>query len=118
MVAFLLKGLCHPGTCSLVLSGAIKYKGLVLDVFLYPLVHFGGVLSYGRWNFLAAPPPVSIGTHIYDHRIRAAQQLFDLMSGKPGYVPGVVRQQDSCLAENHKKCKACPSAPSHKPGLF
>ena len=101
MVAFLLKGLCHPGTCSLMLSGTIKYEGLVLDILLNPLVHFGWILSCGRWNFLAAPPPVSIGTHVYDHRIRVAQQLFDLISGNPGYVPGVVSQQNNCLADNH-----------------
>jgi hypothetical protein len=118
MVAFLLKILCHPGTCSLVLSGTIKYKGLVLDILLNPLVHLGWILSYGGWNFLAAPPPVSIGTHVYDHRIRAAQQIFNLMSGNPGYLPGVASQQNNCLVKNKKKYEARPSAPSHKPSWF
>ena len=100
MVAFTLKGSCHPGTCFLVLSGTIKYKGLVFDVLLNPLVHLGWILSYGRWNFLAAPPPVSMGAYIYDHRIRAAQQFLDLMNGNPGCLAGVACKQNDGLAEN------------------
>ena len=83
------------------LSGTIKYEGLVLGILPYPLVQFGWILSCGRWNFLAASPPVSMGTHVDDHRIRVAQQLFDLISGNPGYVPGVVSLQNNGLADNH-----------------
>jgi hypothetical protein len=100
------------------LSGTIENEGLVPGILLNPLVHFGWILSGGSWNFLAAPPPVTIGTHVYDYRIRATQQLLDLISGNSGHVPGVVSQQNNCLAENNKKYEARPSAPFHKPSLF
>ena len=83
------------------LSGTIENEGLVPGILLNPPVHFGWILSDGRGNFLAAPPPVTIGTYIYDHRIRAAQQLFDLISGNSGHVRGVVSQQNNCLADKY-----------------
>ena len=96
----LQKGLCHPGTCSLALSGTIEYQGLIFAVFVNPLFDFGWILSHGSWNFLAASPPVSIRAHIYDHRIRTAQQPFNLMNGNPGYVPGVACNRNRGLTEN------------------
>jgi hypothetical protein len=83
-----------------VLSGTIEYQGFIFVVFVNPLFHFGWILSHGSWNFLAALPPVSIRAHIYDHRIRTAQQRFNLMNGNPGYVPGVACNRDRCLTEN------------------
>jgi hypothetical protein len=66
-----------------VLSGTIKYQGLAFSVFFDPLIHFGWILSHGRWNFLAASPPVPEFAHIYDDRIRMAQQCSSLMNGNP-----------------------------------
>ena len=107
-----LKGLCHPGTCSFVISRAIKYQGLILGVFLTPLVHFCWILSDGRWNFFTAPPPVAMGTHVYDHRVRSAQQSFDLVNGHPGDFTVVVCQGNDCLAPHHQKDNIPPCASS------
>ena len=117
VVAFTPKGLCHPGTCSFILSGAIKYQGLIFEVFLTPLVHPGGILSDGRWNFFAAPPPVSVGAHVYDHRVRAAHQFFDLVNGNPGDFIIVACQANNRLAPNQQYYNPPPSAPAQKSGL-
>ena len=100
-VSFKPKGPCHPGTCSLALSGTIKYKGLVLAELFDPLVHLRWILSDGSWNFFAASPPVAVLAHIYDDRIRTAHQFFSLMDRNSGYVLGVPRNRGR--AENQQK---------------
>ena len=102
-VSLVHKGSCHPGTRSLALSGTIEYQGLIFAVFFYPLFHFGWILSHGSWNFLAASPPVSVFAYIYDHCIRTAQPLLNLMNGNPGYVPGVACNRNRCPADNQQK---------------
>jgi hypothetical protein len=66
-----------------VLSGTIKYQGLVLGIFFNPLAHLGWILSNSRGDFLAAPPPVSIGAYIEDRCSRESQARFNLMDGNP-----------------------------------
>ena len=100
-VSFKPKGPCHPGTCSLALSGTIKYKGLVLAELFDPLVHLRWILSEGSWNFLAASPPVTVLAHIYDDRIRTAHQFFSLLDRNSGNVLGVSRNRGR--AENQQK---------------
>ncbi len=101
-VAFTFERLCHPGTCFFALSGTIKYEGLFLGVFFKPPDHPGRILSDSRWNFLAAPPPVAVRAHVYDHRIRSAQQLFNLFNRNSGDLPVIVCQADNCLATNEQ----------------
>jgi hypothetical protein len=101
-----------------VLSGTIEYQGLVPGELLEPLVHFGWILSYGSWNLFAASPPVSMRAHIYDDRIRAAQPRFDLIDRNPGYISGVVCNQNRCLADNQEKNEISSNGPSHKPRPF
>ena len=90
----------------------------MLAVFLDPLFNFGWILSHRRWNFLAASPPVSVFAHIYDDRIRLAQQGFNLMNGNPGYVPGIIGNRNRGLTQNQQKYETCHSGPSHGPCLF
>jgi hypothetical protein len=118
VIAFALKGLCHPGTCFFLLSGTVKYQGLILAVFVAPPVYPGGILSDGRWDFLAAPPPVALGAHVYDYRVRAAQQVFDLVSCDPVDFTTVACQGNDRLAPNQQKRDPPPGTRFQKAGLF
>jgi hypothetical protein len=100
LIPFLQKGACHPGTCALVLSGTIKYEGLILVILWDPFFHCGWIFSHGRWNFLAASPPVSVFTYIYDDCIGLAQQRFNLMNRNPGHLSGIICKRKCSLAHD------------------
>ena len=95
-----LEELCHPGTCSFVLSGTIKYQGLIPGIFFKPLVHPGWVFPNSCGDFLAAPPPVSVSAYIDDHRTRKAQAILDLMDGKSRYLGWFACERHGRLSDN------------------
>jgi hypothetical protein len=111
LITVAFEELCHPGTGSFILSGTVKYEGLILDVFFAPLLHPGGVLSDGRWDFLAAPPPVTMLAHVYDLRVRPAQHFFDLVNRNPGDLTIFISQANDRLAAKQQKYDPPPSTP-------
>jgi len=62
--------LCHPGTGSLALSGAVEDESLIFRILVGPFLNLLGILPDGALDLFLAAIPVALGPDVNEDDIR------------------------------------------------